>query len=378
MGRTGVEPRARSIRITFTLDGKQHKKTLILNGAPLPPTPANLAYAERLAAEVRQRIRLGTFSMAEYFPDTGDTDAPTTAAKVLADWMAAQRIEDSTRSGYQSAVNMWTAQLGTKPARSIKPGDVQRAIAKRPELSGKTINNYVSVLRDAFALAVADGAVTSNPASNVPRAKHQKPDVDPFTSDEAEKIVSAFDGPMRNMVDFWMWTGMRSGEIFGLQWDNVGHGQVLVCETIVAGQRKASTKTARSRTVLLNSRAKAAIQRQRAHTQLAGGPVFLNPHHGGTWDEQAFAKGQWKGALRKLGVRYRRPYNMRHTYATAMLMAGMTPAFCARQLGHSVEMFLRTYAKWLDGQRDAQEMARLEAAYPQAIPRPPSKSNSSL
>jgi integrase len=51
---------------------------------------------------------------------------------------------------------------------------------------------------------------------------------------------------------------------------------------------------------------------------------------------------------------------MRHTYATAMLMAGMTPAFCARQLGHSIEMFLRTYSKWLDGAQNDLEMARLE------------------
>jgi integrase len=45
-----------------------------------------------------------------------------------------------------------------------------------------------------------------------------------------------------------------------------------------------------------------------------------------------------------------------------MLMAGMRPAFCARQLGHSVEMFLRTYSKWLDGDQNALEMNRLETA----------------
>ncbi|WP_367873062.1 hypothetical protein [Trinickia violacea] len=53
---------------------------------------------------------------------------------------------------------------------------------------------------------------------------------------------------------------------------------------------------------------------------------------------------------------------MRHSYATAMLMAGMTPAFCAKQLGHSVEMFLTTYSKWIDGEQNEMEMARLESA----------------
>ncbi|MFY0477114.1 hypothetical protein [Achromobacter marplatensis] len=53
---------------------------------------------------------------------------------------------------------------------------------------------------------------------------------------------------------------------------------------------------------------------------------------------------------------------MRHTYATVILMAGMTPAFCAKQLGHSVEMFLKTYSKWLDGDQNDLEMSRVETA----------------
>ncbi len=51
-------------------------------------------------------------------------------------------------------------------------------------------------------------------------------------------------------------------------------------------------------------------------------------------------------------------------------MAGMTPAFCAKQLGHSVEMFLRTYSKWLNGEQNALEMERLETALKaQIVPR---------
>ncbi|KVG15933.1 hypothetical protein WJ25_24515 [Burkholderia thailandensis] len=52
-----------------------------------------------------------------------------------------------------------------------------------------------------------------------------------------------------------------------------------------------------------------------------------------------------------------------------MLMAGMTPAFCAKQLGHSVEMFLTTYSKWIDGDQNDLEMARLERAI--SSPEPP-------
>jgi integrase len=49
--------------------------------------------------------------------------------------------------------------------------------------------------------------------------------------------------------------------------------------------------------------------------------------------------------LKQLRIRYRRPYNMRHTYATIGLMSGARPAFLAGQLGHSLRVFFDVYAK---------------------------------
>lgn len=51
---------------------------------------------------------------------------------------------------------------------------------------------------------------------------------------------------------------------------------------------------------------------------------------------------------------------MRHSYATALLMAGVKDGFAAGQLGHSIEMFHKHYAKWIDGEANDREMGRLE------------------
>jgi len=376
VGGKGIDIRARSIRITFTLGGRQERRTVYLNGAPLPPSPGNIRYAERLAAEIREKIRLGTFSLAEYFPVDGDTHAGVTVADHLDTWLASLRVEQSTRAGYTSAVRFWRSLIGDKSLVGLKHSDVLRAIATRPDLTGKTVNNYVSVLREALELSVLDGILQGNPTADVPRAKHQKAPPDPFTRDETEQIIAKFSerypGQVANLVDFWFWTGMRTSEIFGLTWANVDLNDktTLVAEALVRGKRKSTTKTAVARLVKLNSRAYTALARQRQFTQVAGGPVFCDPRYKNQWgDERAFRRSFWTPTLKALGIRYRRPYNMRHSYATAMLMAGMTPAFCARQLGHSVEVFLRTYAKWLDGQQDDQEMERLEAGLSPSYPR---------
>jgi integrase len=115
--------------------------------------------------------------------------------------------------------------------------------------------------------------------------------------------------------------------------------------------------------VLLNSRAREAVVRQRPLTQLAADFVFTDPRFDSPGiDERAFRRSYWTPTLSSLGLRYRRPYNTRHSDATMMLMAGMTPAFCAKQLGHSVGMLLGTYGKWLDGAHSALETNSLEAA----------------
>ena len=393
MGARGVEVRPNSIRLRFTWEGRACYPTLTTNGAPMAPTPANLRYAERLVAEVRERIKLGSFSYAEYFP--AGSDASTGMAldfgRQLDTWLAAQRIEASTRAGYESAVRFWKAAavdglpLGLRPLRSLKHSHLLMALATKPGLSGKTVNNYVSVAREALALAVTDKALRENPADNIPRAAHQKEPPDPFSLPELEAILADMRAhhpePIANFTEAWGFTGLRPSEHVATRWASVdfASGYVRVREAIVRGVAKANTKTSVVRDVMLNSRALGAITRQKAHTMLAGDHLWLDPRYGTPWtEERAYRRSYWTPTLQRLGIRYRSPRHLRHTYATMMLMAGRTPAWCARQMGHSVEMFLRTYSKWLVTGQDAQEMDGLERwlAYP-AVTQESAKGNDS-
>lgn len=375
MGRNGlgVEVRENSIRLSFTYEGRQVRKTLKVNGAPISPTPANVAYAERLAAEIRSRIKFGSFSMKEYFGEDDTGVGALTVGQHLTDWLKTQRIEASTKVGYEAAIKFWMRAICDKSGgrladvhlRSLRLGHCTTAMAGRPDLSGKTLHNYLAVLKTALDAAVKDRLMDANPSIDVPIPKFQKPPPDPFTRSELEMIVQAMEaqhpGHVSNYTEFWFWTGMRTSELIGLRWENVNLtlSQVIVSEASVKGNLK-GTKTNKSRTLLLNSRAKAALLRQGELTK--SGIVFRNPRTLEPWqDDDAFFRQFWRPVLKSLGIRYRRPYNCRHTYATTMLMSGLNPAFCAGQLGHTVDMFLTTYARWIDGDRNALEMRRLEA-----------------
>ncbi len=369
MGRAGqgVDVRETSIRITFTLNGKQHRETLMVNGEPVKPNAAGLKYAARVAADVRDAIRHDRFSMAEFFPTSGAGAAQTTVSTQLDTWLAGQRIAASSRKAYESAAKLWKSTIGDKPLRALKTSDVLTALATRPKLAGKTVNNYVSVLREALDLAVLDKLMPDNPVHHVPRAKHQKPPVEPFTRDEADAILADmakhYPPQVVNFTRFKFFSGVRTGEAFGLRWTSVdlASGHVVIQEGVVQGEEVDRTKTSRVRNVALNSIARAALVAQQAETLMKRGHVFHDPRYGVRWaGERAFGRSYWAPTLARLKMAYRPPYNTRHTYATMMLMAGMTPAFCAGQMGHSVEIFLTTYAKWIPGAGDKAEMAKLE------------------
>ncbi len=391
MGRkgNGVEVHGNAIRLSFTFKRKRERKLLKLDDQPMLPTAANMKYAQRIAQEIRDRIRHGTFSMAEYFPENEATKNKPTKSRVsdpltvkswLDKWLNTKSIEDSTKKGYESIIKFWNTAaiadtekktvVGTLALRALKSSHLLTAIAQRADVSGKTINNHMSIMRQALDLAVADGVISKNPADQVPLAKHQKPPPDPFSLEEAEAIIADmakhYPEPIYNMVEAWFFTGLRTSEVCGQRWPNVDlHSKTLtVREVIVRGKQKKRTKTHVVREVQLNSYALRAINRQAKHSRILGEHVWLNPQDGEPWlDEQwDFWHDYWVPCLERLNIRYRRPYNMRHTYATMMLMAGMAPAYCAKQLGHSVEVFLRTYAKWLDGAQNDLEMARLESS----------------
>jgi hypothetical protein len=81
---------------------------------------------------------------------------------------------------------------------------------------------------------------------------------------------------------------------------------------------------------------------------------------GGHLDLHNLRARHWKAALRAAGLEYRRPYNLRHTYATFSIAAGVSLFALARRMGTSLEMIDQTYGH-LAPDADDYELGLLDA-----------------
>lgn len=362
-GTGGVRPATdTSIEVDFYYRGERCRERI-----KLPPTQRNIRWAENLLGQIRIEIAKGTFDYAAHFPSSKRARKFTSKPAALDDmtivlrrWIAMKEasLAHSTFTTWNRIVeNILIPRIGTGKLR-----DFDRIAAKAlvatfdKDTSAKRINNVLGVLRGALEDAVDDQLITANPLAGF-RVKRQDAvsdtdDVDPFTPDEVKAILQACDLPqIRNYVQFNFATGLRTSEMIGLCWSDVDlrAGTVRIRRAWVMGKMKVPKTKSGKRTVELVKPALEALKAQRAHTGLAGEFVFHDPRTGARWgSDQALRAGEWRRALTLAGVRYRYPYQMRHTFASQALSAGENVMWVAKQMGHSNwALTAKKYARWI-------------------------------
>jgi integrase len=356
-----------SIQIDFYYRGQRCRERI-----KLKPTPANLKRAANHRAAILLSIDDGTFDYAATFPDSKNAGkfsaAPTsgTVREYLEGWMEskAKTIKSSTAAGYRKAINgVLVPSLGNIPLVRLRRPDV-RAMCEGMDAGNKRIGNVLSVLRTALDDALHDEFIEHNPVAGWSYKKNEPPkerdEVDPFTREEQARILDQLTGQGRNLIQFALWTGLRTSELCGLMWQDVdeerGELRVMRAVTQDSSQVETTKTVSGRRTVRLLGPAMAALNDQKQYTALLGAYIFHNPRTNEPWEgDGPIRKTLWQPALRKSKVRYRRPYQTRHTYASMMLSAGEHPMWVAQQMGHSDwGMIRRIYGKWMpDASPDA-------------------------
>jgi integrase len=343
-----------SIQIAFALNGQRCRETLAI-----PPTPANLKYAAQKRAAILFEIEKGSFDYRAHFPNSRSTVANsvrsgshTTIEHALKEWLRSseKRHAYSTVRGYGSAVHFYLIpNFGHFRLNELERSHIEQWI-NSAAISPKRINNTLIPLRQIYENAFVDGVIVSNPLTRIKNLKVQSREPQPFTPNEIEKILTALEGPEKNLIQFAFWSGLRTSELIGLAWANVDleNNRIYVRQSIVHGRLKDTKTSAGDRIVELQPLARVALISQKA---ISCNPyfVFFDPKTKQHWkDDQVIRKRIWIPALRKAGVNYREPYQTRHTFASRMLTDGRNPMWVAAQMGHrDWGMIRKVYGRYI-------------------------------
>lgn len=366
----GVFEERGKVRIYFRYRGERLRPVL-----DLPWNERNRQAALRMVEEIRGKIRHGTFVLTDYFPNYDRATltrlgverptAPPFRKMAEAYLQTISELAYSTRVSYERILEgHWYDAIGDKPINAILPLHLHPVLK---DLRAKTRNNVLIPCRAVFAYAEDNGAVDRNPTLKIKNAKVQKEEPDPFDLEEVEAIIADLrkhNAEEADYFEFAFFTGLRVSEQIALEWrdHDRARGLLRVRRARVWAEETGTTKTHQARNVELLERAKAALARQRARTELAGKRIFHNPRTGEPWNDEQVQRKVLDASLKRLGIRHRPPKQTRHTFATMMLMAGCNPAWVARQLGHrSTKMLYEVYARWIDGADKGLERAKAEA-----------------
>ena len=369
-----VEPRTNSIRIVIWIDNERKNLPLKVDGAYLRPTVPNLAFARRQAKEIGKRMAEGAFDIAEFFPDEENSATAQTFAAAAVDWLDSKgQLAAATISNYESGIRKWKDLLGADtPMEKFTHQMIAKAIGKEAWPSPKAANNYLVALRGIFKFHFAGPKANLNPMIGIENLKHIKGVPDPLSVKERDAILAHMekncDPRVHAYFTFAFFTGMRPEELIALQWGDIDFNLNLARVQRVRtfrGSERDGTKTGNGRDVYLLDQALNALKIMKPHTFLKGEDIFESPVTGRPWhDERSQRDTFWKPTLKKLGIRMRRAYSTRHTYATVGLMGGLNPAFMAQQMGHaSTKMFFEIYARWIESDDKTAQRAAMARAF---------------
>lgn len=230
--------------------------------------------------------------------------------------------------------------------------DLERMAAEiaewRVTLPERSRYGIVSALRQCLEAAVRWGDMSVNPAKLAgPNPQPPPRGVRTLTTAEIDAIAAELGDVFGPMVKFAAATGMRPEEWIALERGDIDRAArvVRVARTHVEGRTKPHGKTSTSaRDVPLSARALAALDDRapRLDTRL----VFPAPG-GGPLNLGNFRRRDWKPALEAAGIADRRIYDLRSTFASHALAAGVSVFELSRVMGTSVRMIERHYGALL-------------------------------
>ena len=253
-------------------------------------------------------------------------------------------------------VEEFASLFGDTPLAEITTWQIEKWKAETGKrLNPVTVNRRLTVIKHIFKKAVEWDLVKSNPATSVKRFAVTSERTRFLTQDEIQVLLKACEKQVTSpwllpLVTLALNAGMRQGELLKLKWENVD----LERESITIIQ----SKTLRRKTIAINQQAREALNWLQENRY--GELLFMWP-----WGDpigKVTVYDAFKKACCASKIDDFRFHDLRHTFASHLVMAGVDLVTVKELLGHKTINMTNRYTH-LAQEHKAQAVAKLEDRY---------------
>jgi len=274
--------------------------------------------AEVLKGEIHERVKIKNYSFKEL-------------AERYKEWA---EIQKSWNKSKRYMVEVLEQRFGNIALRKLEPSIIGKFVVDivKQDKKPATVNKYLVILKHMLRKAVEWNMVEDfilKRLSSIKQLRLNNRRLRYLTKEEIERFLSCCDEKLYPIVFTALNTGMRKSEILGLKWSNVDlkNGYIYI----------ERSKNEESRVIPMNKRLLELFKRMYEKRQ--GDYVFINPKTG---DRYKDIKSAFKTALKKAGIKNFHFHDLRHTFASHLVMAGVDLTTVKELLGHKdIKMTLR-------------------------------------
>lgn len=246
------------------------------------------------------------------------------------EWAKRQRSYKS-KEGF---INQLVDYFGNLPLRRFNTLLIEKFQTERLNKGNKpaTVNRLIATLKHMLHKAVDWNMLEEETLKMVRRVKlleENNKRLRYLSKEECQAIINASDPHLKPIVITALNTGMRKSEILNLKWDQVDlkHGFILLDKT----------KNGERREIPINETLKQTLQGIMRRLDVPY--VFFDPKTGKPYKD---VKRSFQTALKRAKIKDFRFHDLRHTFASHLVMAGVDLTTVKELLGHKdIKMTLR-------------------------------------
>ena len=238
-------------------------------------------------------------------------------AKEYLEWAKANK-KPSTYNRDLSLMRQLNKEFETRAIQEITTWQIEKFKARRKEeVRPASVNREIALLKHMYSKAIEWSKVKESPAKKVKLLKGEVKRVRFLMPDQVQTLLSNCADHLRPIVTVAIHTGMRKGEILKPRRDQVNFNQGII--SIL------DTKNHERRDIPMNDTVKAVLK------GMEGNGHFFCSEDGKPFGD---VRRSFETALRKSGIEDFRFHDLRHTFASNLVMAGEDLNTVRELLGH--------------------------------------------